>query len=115
MSIAKSAFSGCKALTDIVLPEKMTSIGDGAFGGCISLKSIVLPENVQYVGEGAFSNCSALSQVTFTSVEPSVLGLGVFDYCPATLQLLIPAGTMDAYSTALGWSEYVQYLVESTE
>ena len=79
------------------------------------MKAIVVPEKVLYIGNEVFSSCSSLSQVTFTSAEPPVIGQDVFDYCPDTLQLLIPVGTMDAYSTASGWSEYVQYLVESTE
>ncbi len=114
-SIAEYTFSRCTSLGNIVLPEGIVSIATSAFYSCRSLKSIVLPENVQYVGGSAFSSCSALNQVTFTSAEPPVIGSEVFEYCPDTLQILIPAGTMEAYSTAPGWSEYVQYLVESTE
>lgn len=114
-SIAEYTFSRCTSLGNIVLPEGIVSIATSAFYSCRSLKSIVLPENVQYVGGSAFSYCSALNQVTFTSAEPPVIGSEVFEYCPDTLQILIPAGTMEAYSTAPGWSEYVQYLVESTE
>ena len=105
----------CQSLEEIILPEQITSIDYSAFMSCVNLKSIVVPENVQYIGDEAFSSCSALSQVTFTSAEPPVLGLGVFNYCSSTLQVLIPAGTLETYSTAPGWSEYVQYLVESTE
>ena len=114
-SIERWTFSGCEMLEEIILPEGITSVDYYAFHGCSSLKSIVVPENVQYIGGSAFSSCSALNQVTFTSAEPPVIGSEVFEYCPDTLQILIPAGTMEAYSTAPGWSEYVQYLVESTE
>ena len=114
-SIASYTFEMCQSLEEIILPEQITSIDYSAFMSCVNLKSIVVPENVQYIGDEAFSSCSALSQVTFTSAEPPVLGLGVFNYCSSTLQVLIPAGTLETYSTAPGWSEYVQYLVESTE
>ena len=114
-SIERWTFSGCEMLEEIILPEGITSVDYYAFHGCSSLKSIVVPENVQYIGGSAFSSCSALNQVTFTSAEPPVIGSEVFEYCPDTLQILIPAGTMEAYSTAPGWSEYVRYLVESTE
>ena len=70
---------------------------------------------MRYLGAYAFSWCGALNQVTFASVDPPIIGQGIFGYCSDMLQLLIPAGTMDAYSSATGWSEYVQYLVESTE
>ena len=114
-SIERWTFSGCEMLEEIILPEGITSIDNYAFDGCSRLKSIVVPENVQYIGNAAFSSCRALIQVIFTSEVPPIVGLDVFENCPGTLQILIPAGTMEAYSTALGWSEYVQYLVESTE
>ena len=113
--IAGYIFDGCQSLEEIVLPEGIVSVEDRAFRNCSSMKAIVVPEKVLYIGNEVFSSCSSLSQVTFTSAEPPVIGQDVFDYCPDTLQLLIPVGTMDAYSTASGWSEYVQYLVESTE
>lgn len=114
-SVANGAFLNCSSLEEIVLPEEIMSIGELAFGGCSRLKSIVIPQNVQYVGGWAFSPCDVLNQVIFTSVEPPVLGTEVFEYCPDALQILIPAGTLEAYCSALGWSEYVQYLVESAE
>ena len=73
----------------------------------------MVPDNIQYIGDAAFSGCSGLNQVSFTSLEPPIIGTEVFEYCPDALQILIPAGTLEAYCSALGWSEYVQYLVES--
>lgn len=113
--IPDHTFVHCGSLEDIVLSEKTESVGVCAFQYCRSLKSIVLPENVRYVGESAFHSCDNLGQVAFISEKPPVIGQNVFYNCPDTLQILIPAGTMEAYSSALGWSEYVQYLVESAE
>lgn len=115
VKIAEYTFNCCSSLEKIVLPTSITSIGVCAFCGCGNLKSIVLPANVQYVADGTFESCGTLSQVIFDSAVPPVIGYGVFNYCSVTLQLLIPAGTLEAYSTAPSWSEYVQYLVESTE
>lgn len=112
-SIERFTFSGCEALEEILLPEGIISIDDYAFDCCRSLKSIVVPDNIQYIGDAAFSGCSGLNQVSFTSLEPPIIGTEVFEYCPDALQILIPAGTLEAYCSALGWSEYVQYLVES--
>lgn len=114
-SIARFTFSGCEALEEILLPEGIISVDDYAFDSCRSLKSIVVPDNIQYIGDAAFSGCSGLNQVSFTSLEPPIIGTEVFEYCPDALQILIPAGTLEAYCSALGWSEYVQYLVESAE
>ena len=55
--IGDSAFSGCRSLSNIIIPDSVTSIGDGAFYGCSSLTNIVLPDSVTNIGSNAFSNC----------------------------------------------------------
>lgn len=45
--IGKYAFSGCSALTEIILPESVADIDDCAFWKCSGLKNIVIPENVK--------------------------------------------------------------------
>ena len=47
--IREGAFSGCKALSEIILPEGLKEIGGMLFTGCENLKSITLPESVSEV------------------------------------------------------------------
>ena len=49
-SIDGSAFSGCTALENVVMPEGVTSIGNYAFSGCTALKSLTLPESLTSMG-----------------------------------------------------------------
>ena len=51
-----SKIIGCRSLTDIVIPNSVTSIGDGAFNGCESLTNIVIPNSVTSIGDGAFDD-----------------------------------------------------------
>ena len=79
-SIDFGAFSHCKGLTSITIPDGVTSISSRAFSGCASLTSISMPWSVTSIWDWAFSDCSSLTSVTIpaafhTEFEADRLGL----------------------------------------
>ena len=54
VAIGDRAFSGCKGLESVIIPEGVVSIGNYAFNGCSSLESIVIPDSVTEIGYFAF-------------------------------------------------------------
>ena len=58
--ICDNAFTWCRSLSDIVIPDSVTSIGIGAFSNCRFLSNIVIPDSVTSIGNGAFAGCSNL-------------------------------------------------------
>ena len=72
-SIEEYAFCNCTFLTNITIPNSVTSIGDDAFRGCTGLTSITIPNSVTSIGNYAFSGCRWLTSVTIgnsvTSIE----------------------------------------------
>ena len=56
VAIADGVFKN-SAISEIIIPEGIVSIGAGAFSGCTSLLRISIPSTLCYIGGGAFNGC----------------------------------------------------------
>ena len=56
-------FNDCGNLTNISIPNSVTTINNDAFKNCTSLTSINIPNSVTSIGSDAFEYCSALKKV----------------------------------------------------
>lgn len=65
-NIGKSAFEGCKYLTEIEISASVKSIGRYAFCKCTELESIVIPNNVTNMEYGAFAYCPKLKNIVLS-------------------------------------------------
>ena len=63
--IAGNAFANWIMITDIILPDSVTSIEKNAFSNCISLESITIPTGVNYIGTDTFNGCKKLTKVYY--------------------------------------------------
>ena len=70
-SINDYAFSDCVDLISISLPNTLRKIGDAAFVSCKSLQSITIPENVINLGSAAFDNCTSLHSIFWNAKKCS--------------------------------------------
>ena len=89
-SIAQSAFNNFINLTNITIPDSVTSIGYGAFWGCSSLTSITIPDSVISIGERAFYDCRNLSVIAIPDSVTSI-GAQAFSYCYSLTSIIIPS------------------------
>ena len=89
-SIKKSAFSGCKDLTSVTIPNSVTKIEETAFANCIGLTSVKIPNSVTSIGQFAFYLCSGLTSVT---IPNSVTEIGdyAFQSCTSLTSITIPS------------------------
>ena len=115
--IAEGVFANCTALTEIHLPESITSIGRQAFENCSSLTSITIPQSVETIHEDAFSGCSNLRLVTFeeNSNLRSVAYLA-FNACSDDLYIIYTGNAISAqdWSAAGIQSSQVKSKVNTT-
>ena len=80
-SIGSNTFSGFSALTSVTIPASMSGIiGDSAFYQCVALTQVDIPEGVTSIGELAFGSCEKLTDITIPSTVTNI-GYRAFTYC----------------------------------
>lgn len=78
-------------ITDLVIPEDVTSVGNNAFARCEGLKSVTFHDNVTYIGSTAFSGCTGLTTVTLPK-NMKKLEEYAFSRCSNLTSVTIPEG-----------------------
>ena len=87
-SIENYAFSGCKELTSINIPNSVTIICVNAFMYCVSLKSLTIPGSVKTIQEQAFYGCENLTSIVLSEGVTSI-EKGAFRACKSLTSVKI--------------------------
>ncbi len=87
-TIGKEAFSHCRDLTSVTIPNSVTTIGNDAFYGCSGLTSVTIPNSVTTIGSVAFYGCSGLTSVTIPN-SVTTIGSDAFYYCNEQSRLVV--------------------------
>ena len=82
-TLKNRTFAYCSSLTSVKIPSGVTSIGNETFSSCSNLTSVTIPDSVIYIGFGAFSSCYSLTSVTLPDSITSI-GRYVFMGCGLT-------------------------------
>jgi hypothetical protein len=103
MSInCENCFSGVTGLTELTIPDYMTSIPDETFKSITSLTTLSLPERMSYIGCDAFNGCTSLTGKLTIPIGVS-LGYGVTSehgvfYNTAFTEIEIPEAEVGTWS-----------------
>ena len=82
LSCGANLFINNQLISELIIPENVTSIGNFAFSGCSSLTSITIPESVTSIGNSAFSSCSCLTIYCEKASKPSGWNSSWNSSCP---------------------------------
>lgn len=95
------------ALRSVNLPSSIQTIGHGAFFGCSSLSNITLPEGLTTVGDVAF--CAAgLTNITIPKSLKKV-GQTAFWSSPTAIQTVTYTGTLDQWEALTKSNDFADY------
>ena len=121
-SINNRAFYGCTGLTELVLPDTLTTMGthvfykctgltsitigaglkeinNYSFYGCTGLVDLIISDNVEKIGDYAFRGCTSLKSVSFGKNLQAIGRYGFYG-CEALESIELPASltVLDDYA-----------------
>jgi len=79
-SISDYEFNDCSNLANISVGTSVASIGSAAFAGCASLTNVTLPDRVTSIGSYSFHGCTSLKNIVIPDNVSNIAG-GAFYYC----------------------------------
>ena len=93
-SIGNYAFYNCKGLSSVKIGDGVTSIGDYAFCSCTSLSNITIGESVTSIGKCAFYSCTSLTELEIPFSVKSI-EYSAFDSCTGLTSVKIGDNVTD--------------------
>ncbi len=89
-SLPNRIVNGCSNLSDVNIPDGITSIGSYAFSGTL-IETLSIPKNVTSIGQYAFNDCKKLKTVYLNSHCWDMYY--TFNYCTALEKVVLPCAT----------------------
>ena len=119
-SIGNYAFYGCISLSSVTIPNSVTSIGNYAFYGCSGLTTITIGSGVKRISDRAFAYCPELTVVTCLAENvPNTSSSYDYDAFDGSLieyaTLHVPAASIDLYKAAEPWKDFKEIVAISEQ
>lgn len=114
---AKNLYLNNELVTDLVIPEGVTTIKKNVFYNCNAFTSITIPKSIESIGKDAFYGCSSLEKLNITDLtawcnidfaneysNPMSCGVELYSNGKLITDLIIPSGvtTIKKYAFSNG-------------
>lgn len=106
--IGDKAFANNWRLMGVLdIPYGVESIGESAFTNCRMLEGLVLPESLETIRRGAFNGCFGIGSIVCKGTMPAYIESGAFDgVAKDNFTLEVPESAVQQYQAAGGWCEF---------
>lgn len=99
-------------ITNVVVNEGITDLGLGIFFNMNNITSVSLPSSLKSIGSVAFRNCTSLSTIVSKAASAPTAQSTSFYQVPKTAKVIVPAGSIESYKNATGWSGFTNIVEE---
>lgn len=125
INVGTYAFSLCRSLESVELPEGLEAIYDCAFQDCRRVENLILPSTLKEVWSNSLSfpglkrlYCKAAVPPEYIAGLPGALpfsGLGPYRELdtPNDIPVYVPVGSGELYRNAPGWDYFTNYIETS--
>lgn len=73
-AIGMNAFTGNNVITDLVIPEGVTTLNWYSFNTCRNLETVTLPDSLEFIDGWAFERCSRLKTISIPANVTQING-----------------------------------------
>ncbi len=103
----KNTFCGCSGLTSVTIPNSVTVIGESAFSGCSGITSVIIGSNVRTIGDWVLEGCEKLLDIyCYAEDVPNAREYTFFRLNKKNITLHVPAASISAYQAAEPWNQF---------
>ena len=113
-SIDEDAFSNCKELISVTIPESVTSIGRRAFFNCKSLTKVNIPNSIKTINYNTFGYCEKLKTITIPDGVTTIAD-HAFSGCSSLTSITIPSGVTKIHNYAFSNCDITEVISKIAE
>ncbi len=113
LAVGANLYIDNQKLTDIVIPEGVTSIQGDTFYGYTDLESVTLPDGITSIGSYAFAYCSNMKSINIPNTITSI-GYKAFYNCESLSTVVVPNNVTDIGYRAFYKVPHIEYYGTAT-